>query len=297
MVLNATQYASGLAARDIVLYGLTDASLQVPVGPTGSVADGSGVDLARLGGFSQYDITNPTRVEVTAYTACGTPVVIVGGYDSTPQATVTFQESDLTWAARIMGSQTFDKGDATFGVRATQPLHTAVCLVINTPGVERGTGKQMWDVRIIPRAKVTPQPGGSSIGSPNTNAYLMQLYQTDNLPWLEELTEATHGTTHGWDIFGSSPYPVSIATFAGNGAATTFDLDYPLAEDDDGKIWAYEVLANGTVSELTWVADTPTTDEFESTTTGGTTTITFGDTHASGTTVVVTYMFDPDSVC
>lgn len=291
---NALKFVSGPVAKDIVFYAEWSTTYDIPIDPDG-IAAGESYGLELRGGFASLERDNIERTTMQGKSSTGRPMHVAGGYASTPRITLSFESADLTHDAHISEMTAFDKGDASFLVKDARPSDKKFFYMVQTPMTADAAGAPPgWDVRIMANADVAENEQGAATGNPFAYAVNVMCNYVTNLPWVEALADATHGSTEGFTVRGSSPYPLHMMIFRGNASATTFDPTYTPVTDSADRMWAYTYDVSGpTRTELTYSGDgSPTAGEFDY----DSGTVTLGDTLAADVYCVFVYMVNPRDV-
>lgn len=218
----------------------------VPLGPTGSIANGANRGMGTHVMVKRAAGTAPTPREVNVTGDNGRKklkfvftAAEIGSFD------MDFGAFDMNAYAAFTGTKIQTIGDwAMVGQQTDQaPNSVQICLLFNIDieDADAGNfGQARWYNLFIPLANVYP------LGSEHVEAqdgqfkYRVSPVQAGQTPWREAFTNAKNGFTKAAAFGITSRNPLTMNTFVSDGSTQSFLLDYRPTEDATGnavKVW------------------------------------------------------------
>jgi hypothetical protein len=234
----------------------------LPYGSTGTIASGASAGMARLKGIKSIEITEPDAETVVPTGDNGALSPFILQPNTAPTGTLTASVRDQVFFTKSNGMKI-----ATTGTRDLMGLIPAcynygqIQLLINSPAKSEETATIGEDGFVV--------NGLMSVRN-NSKAFTTMTERavrdwTNNLVfsrssktlWGETWVAATHGSTSFVGFEFSSPWPIHIKTFIGDGTVDEVTLDETLAEASAANVQVWRA-GTSLVYTTAFTADTTT---------------------------------------
>lgn len=214
-----------------------------------SMANGSDSAMGRLKGLQSLTLTVPEAPRVNIPGDNGAVTQMTLQPQELPSGTATFGVFNQTFNTKVGGMLIDQLGD--FDISGGVPQcwsYARIALVVNSPAIMLDAGaneSQGWQVTIINNLTVVPSDGiNISTATAQAFPYSIQARRATQRLWGTAYTTVTNGSTAFTHETFTSPYPVTIHTFIGDGSDTTLTLAETPAEASGDKV---KVTINGVI--------------------------------------------------
>ncbi len=251
-------------------------------GTSGSgMANGADSSAGRLKGLQSFNIAVPEAPRVNIPGDNGVVTQFQLQPQELPSGTATFGVFNQTFNTVAGGTQIEAIGDYDMSQGIPQCWSFArLGMIINSPALIQDAGAvdtQGWQVTILNNLTVVPSDSiNTQTATAGTFPYTISTKRASNHLWGVAYSAVTNGTTSAvYDTF-SSPYPVTMHTFIGDGS----DVTVVLSETPSG--------ANGSAVKV-WKDGTLLSYTTDYTVNTSTKTVTFGTAPTASSKVVILY--------
>ena len=239
----------------------------IPMGLTGSLANGADSGLYRVEGLKNADLSlgNPDVVSIVGDGRFSSAYVFPPG--EAPQGTIEGTIFDVDLVAALESTKKVTKGPWTWAVLGGREAEYVDCMAILQGWAKSKTtgyrGKKLYWGYIVPKLQIAVLGTTAMQQRQEVNARLqMVISETDIYPWGEALTLASDGVTGGLMIPFSGQYPMTMHTFVGDGTTDTVVLDETPAGEDDASpqmLFVYDQTNSAWLVTTTVYTVTPST--------------------------------------
>lgn len=210
----------------------------IPMGLTGSLANGADSGLYRVEGLKNADMSmgNPDVVSIVGDGRFQSAYVFPPG--EAPQGTIEGTIYDVDLAVALEGTKKVTKGPFTWHVAGGREADYVDCMAILQGWAKSKTtgyrGKKLYWGYIVPKLQIAVLGTTAMQQRQAVDARLqMVISESDIYPWGEALALASEGVTGGLVIPFSGQYPMVMHTFVGDGTTDDVVLEETPAGDDD----------------------------------------------------------------
>lgn len=152
------------------------------------------------------------------------------GSDAPREFVMNFGQGDLELDALLQSTLVEALGDIRIGLGdPVLPTLRTVCLIVNSRAIKRdsgSSGQQAWGGWIFPVVQIQPlnreQLAGRTAGAFRYKAVAQAAY---NHPWGITLAQAVNGNPGSFSFPFTSPHPLTLDAFRGNGVKTNWTLN------------------------------------------------------------------------
>lgn len=193
------------------------------------LANGEYKGAYQMVGIQEFPTGLPEAEAVTIPGDDGTLGSILFASDAPREMLMNFGQMDLELEARLQNTLVEALGDIRMGLLDTANTILATgALIVQARSVKRSTGVQgqaAWSGLIYPSVQV--QPLGRETFSGRTagaNRYKGVAQQAFYKPWGVTISDEVNGDTGAYAIPFTSPYPLTLGAFRGDGIITSWTL-------------------------------------------------------------------------
>jgi hypothetical protein len=170
---------------------------------------------------------------------------------------MNFGQGDLTLDAYLQGTLVETLGDINIGLSDPgNPVYPTVCLIVNSRAIKRDAGQSGqggWSGYIYPVVQLQPLSRETLTGrTAGVYRYKGTAQAAYNHPWGVTIAEAVNGDVSSFSFPFTSPYPLTLDAFRGNGVKTDWVLNKTPVNTNNTKAFAERVtLAVSSVTPST----------------------------------------------
>lgn len=143
---------------------------------------------------------------------------------------MNFGQGDLTLDAYLQGTLVETLGNINIGLSDPgNPVYPTVCLIVNSRAIKRDAGQSgqaAWSGYIYPVVQLQPLSRETLTGrTAGVYRYKGTAQAAYNHPWGVTIAEAVNGDVSSFSFPFTSPYPLTLDAFRGNGVKTSWVLN------------------------------------------------------------------------
>jgi hypothetical protein len=213
----------------------------LPYGTTGTIAAGASAGMGRLKGVKSLELTEPDAESLVPTGDNGALDPFILQPNTAPTGTLTTSVRDQVFFTKSNGMKI-----ATTGTRDLMGLIPAcynygqIQLLVNSPAKSAETATIGEDGYVV-NGLMSVRNNSKSITTMTERAIRdwtnnLVFSRSSKTMWGETWVTATHGSTSFVGFEFSSPYPIHIMTFIGDGTEDEVTLSETLAEDSAANI-------------------------------------------------------------
>jgi hypothetical protein len=170
---------------------------------------------------------------------------------------INFGQGDLNLDAMLQGTLVETLGGINIGLSDPgQPVYPTVCLIVNSRAIKRDSGQSgqaAWCGYIFPVVQLQPLSRETLTGrTAGVYRYKGTAQAAYNHPWGVTIAEAVNGDVSSFSFPFTSPYPLTLDAFRGNGIKTDWVLNKAPVDTNNTKPFVERVaLAVSAVTPAT----------------------------------------------
>lgn len=162
---------------------------------------------------------------------------------------INFGQGDLTLDAMLQGTLVETLGSISIGLSDPgQPVYPTVCLIVNSRAIKRDpgqSGQAAWSGYIYPVVQLQPLSRETLTGrTAGVYRYKGTAQAAYNHPWGVTIAEAVNGDVSSFSFPFTSPYPLTLDAFRGNGVKASWVLNKTPVDTNSTKPYTERVALN-----------------------------------------------------
>lgn len=205
-------------------------------------AGANGSAIRRLLGATTAPIAVPDSETVPIPGDDGVLAQFLFGAGNLPNGVIEMSVRDMVFDAIATRTNVATLGSSSMSMGAGQPDFNPESLMflftrqsMNWDSTNKGAPR--WESVLAFNTQVTPLQSEYGIKAPAVYRYSLSLSKTDTLTWGQTFTDAVHGRLLDALVPIKSNYPLHIIRYVGDGAETTFNLEFTPISVAETVVW------------------------------------------------------------